>query len=174
MILEANRMVADWFADTNATAGVNALLPTTPLDAGDSAPANIATFADETRDGNVARMYLPNTLPAVAVSVDHIQDLDGMVVTVTRDGKIKLRVRVGLSNATSADAVRDLSYYLRTVMRSLRKLFEATPALRVRNNIYLESCLDLAEQITWTKDQTDTAIVTGYVLATVQLRDLAP
>lgn len=172
MILEADRMVADWFGD--AVQGVNALLPTTPLDTGDVAPAVIATIADETRDGNVARGLPPETLPAVCVSVDKIHELDGEVVQVTRDGKIKLHVRVCISDNVTADGVRDLSYYLRTVMRSLRRLFDAPNVARTRNNIYLETCLDMALQIATVHEQAGAAPLSGYIIATLQLRDLTP
>lgn len=173
MILEANRMLSDWFQV--ATYGVNALLASTPRDAGDGQPTNLATITDETRDGNVARGELPATLPALAISVDHIKDLDGMVVVITRDGKLHVRLRVGVDNAVTEDAIRDLSYYLRTVIRSFRSFFEhADPATqRTRNGVYLETCLDMAEQIAVTKDPAGNTIISAYVLATIQLRDLA-
>jgi hypothetical protein len=177
MLLETDRLTADWLNNVTVPGdGVNALLASTPVDSGDSVPANLATITDETRDENVARGQLPDVLPALAVSIDAIEDLDGQVVQVTRDGKVKVRIRVGVSNAVTSDAVRDVSYYLRTAMRSLRKMFDqSSNALnRTRNGIYLETCDSMAEAIVWTKDQADTSIVTGYILATLQLRDLAP
>ncbi len=174
MILESARMVADWLSD--GTHGVNVLLASTPVDAGDSVPANLQSIADETRDGNVARGQLPELMPGIAVTIDVIKNLDGQVTQVTRDGQVKVRIRVGVVNADTENGVRDVSYYLRTAMRSLRKMFDqsVTAPMRTRNNIYLESCLEMLEQIVWTKDQPDTTFVTGYILATLQLRDLTP
>lgn len=171
MILEGVRMVADWLSD--GTNGVNALLSTTPRDGGDAQPANVA-IADETRDGNVARGQAPATLPAVVVSVDRVQELDGQVAQITRDGKLMLRIRYIIDNNTSGDAIRDASYVLRTVLRSLRKFFDvsAGDGHRYRNNIYLESCLDLAVAPMWAP--IESGVVTGGVLATIQMRDLAP
>lgn len=174
MILEANRIVADWLDD--ATDGVNALLATTPIDAGDSTPADIASIADETTDNDVARDELPGTLPAIAVSVDGIPLLEGQVQVVSRDGKVKLRIRVGVENADSAEGKRDLSYYLRTVVRSLNRLFDAdaNDAARTRNEIYLETCEEMTSAIAKTKEPSGNVTVCGYVLLTMQMRDLNP
>lgn len=174
MILEVDTMLSDWFKD--ATNGANALLPSTLRTNGHPQPANFALITDETQDGDVARGDLPGTLPCIAVSLDRVDNLDGQVEVITADGKAHVRIRVGLENPISADAVRDLSYYLRTVTRSFRR-FMATDSgdpARLRNGIYLETCDELKEAIVWAKDQNGTATVTGYVLATIQLRDNAP
>jgi len=174
MILEANRIHADWLADP--TDGVNALLATTPRDAGDAQAADLETITDETRDGDVARGELPSTLPGIAVSTDVVDDVEGQVMVVTRDGRVKLRIRVGLDNADTAEGMRDLSYYLRTVVRSLNRLYDAdaNDAARTRNEIYLETCHDLTFAIARTKDPAGVVTVAGYVFTTVQMRDLNP
>lgn len=173
MILESNRMVSDWFAGT--TYGFNALLASTPLDSGDSRPASLATITNETEDGNTARGELPALKPALTVAVDQITDLDGQVMTVTRDGRLKLRIRIGVDNADSAAAMRDLSYYLRTALRSW-KVFtsDAHNADRTRNNIYLETCHEITTAIAWTPDKAGNSTLSGYLFPIVQLRDLAP
>lgn len=174
MILELDRIVADWLAD--ATHGVNALLASTPLDTGDSTPASIALVTDETRNGDAARGLLPASRPCIVVSCDVIDHLEGQVMVVDRDGQVKLRVRIGLDNATTEGAVRDLSYYLRTVIRSLNRLFDAdaNDAVRTRNDIYLETCLEMKSAIAWSATQGETPTVTGYVFPTVQIRDTKP
>jgi hypothetical protein len=174
VILEANRIVADWLDD--ATDGVNALLATTPLDAGDTVPVDIATIADETRDNDVAREELPATLPGIAVSVDAVPLMEGQVMVVSRDAKVKLRVRIGVENADSAEGKRDLSYYLRTTLRSLNRLFdaEANDAARTRNGMYLETCEEMTAAIAKTKEPSGNVVVCGYVLLTIQMRDLNP
>lgn len=174
MILEADRIVATWLADV--THGINALLASTPLDGSDVRPTNLLTVSDETNNEDAARSQLPAAtgLPVCFVETDSITDLDGQVVTVTRDGKLKLRIRIALSNPNTAAGRRDMSYYMRTAMRSLRKLFDADPSLRTRNSIYLETCDSMAEAIVGPTDQTESAIVNGYIIPTIQLRDLAP
>lgn len=174
MILETARMVSEWLADP--LGGVNALLASTPRDPGDAEPADLATVTDETNDSDVARGDLPANLPAVAVSIDSIQDLDGQVMTITADGHVKVRIRVAVENPTTADAVRDLSYYLRTVQRSFRRFMalDANDPARTRNGIYLESCLSMQLAIVWTKDQVGGSTVAGYLFPILQLRDLAP
>jgi hypothetical protein len=171
MILEADRLIADWLAD--ATYGVNALLASTPRDAGDAQPANV-TIYDETRDSTAARGDVPTSLPAVIVTTDRVDQLDGQVATTTRDGQVTVRVRYVISQAATATAIQDSSYVLRTVLRSLRKFFDlnAAAAGRTRNSIYLESCLSLAGAPMWTP--MEDAVVTGGIIATIQLRDLTP
>jgi hypothetical protein len=174
MILEINRMVADWFSD--ATNGVNAVHASTPIDTGDTRPANFATVTDETRDANVARGELPASLPAVSVAVDVIKNLDGQVCTVTADGRVKLRIRVGVENSASANGIRDLSYYMRSVRRSFRRFMatDASSASRTRNSVYLESCLEMDEAIAPVKDQAGNTIISGYLFPVIQVRELAP
>ncbi len=170
MMLETNRMLSDRFAD--ATSGFNALLASTPRDAGDASPAALATITDQTRDGNVARGELPATLPALAISVDGIPQLDGQVATVTRDGKIRVRIRVGFRNAVTANGHQVLSYYLRTAQRVLRRFFDLDPSQRGRNGIYLETIDEMVVAETWSPTEAD--IVTGTIVATIQGRDTVP
>lgn len=170
MIVESDRLVADWLAD--ATTGVNACLLALPLDGSDARPVPFASITDETRDGPTARGEFPTARPALAVSIDVIQELDGTVVTVTRDGHLKIRLRVAVDNPDTAAAMTAMGYYLRAALRSLRKLFEVDESLRVRNQIYLETCITLALQTY--PPPAESGTVTGAILATLQLRDLAP
>ncbi len=174
MILEIDRMLADWFNDP--VNGVNALLPSTRRDNTDTQPANVALITDETRHGDAARGELPETKPVIVVSLDQIIDLDGQVCTITADGKCKVRIRIGLDNADSEEAVRDLSYYMRTATRSFRRFMalDANTAARTRNAIYLETCDGIQQAIVWTKDQAGSATATGYIIPTITLRDQAP
>jgi len=168
MILEACRLLADWLSD--GTNGVNALLATTPLDAGDSTPASITTITDMTRDGESARKRLPTTLPGITVMA---QGADGMAPHVTiadAESDLHIAIRLGFSNAQTDQAMRDSSYYLRTIVRSLRILNgNGDPTKRVRNQVYLESCVDMKVVPLW-EDLGD-RIVTGAVLLTYHVRD---
>lgn len=172
MIAEAERMTAAWLSDTNASEGFNAMLALAPLDAPDTRPDNLATFTTEVDDGDVARGVLPTTLPGLAVLVDQIVDMDGSSVSITGDGRMRLRIRIGVENSLSAKAVLDLSYYLRVAKRSLRRFFLADPSSRTRNQVYLESCESMSGQIAATKDQAGNVTISAYLLLDVQLRDL--
>ena len=173
MILEINRIVSTWL--NGATYGANAMLATVPLDTGDAVPADFALITDETQNGDVARDELPPESPSLSVSVDVAENVDGQVQVVTAEGDVKLRLRVGLDNAATADGRRDLSYYLRAVARSFRELMRDQHADdRMRNGVCLESCSTLTFAIVNAKDQQGSSIVTGYVLPTVHVRDTKP
>jgi len=173
MILEADRIVADWLAGPN---GVTAQLAVIPLDAGDSAPVAIATVADETRDGMAARNEPAQPYPSVTVSVDALTDLDGVAQVVTADGDMKVRVRIAVDSNVTENAVRDVSYYLRATIKSLRLLCaDAHSASRIRNSVFLETVLAMVEAIDFPKpDQAATTVISGYVILTMRLRDQAP
>ena len=174
MIVEANRFVSSWLS--HATDGVNALLASTPRDAGDAKPADVAAITDETLDNDVAREEMPQTLPAIAVSLDAVTAVDGQVQIATRDGRAKFRVRIATANADTAEGKRDLGYYVRATVRSLNRLFscDANDARRFRNDIYLEYCEEMTWAIANAKDQAGNTVVMAFVLFTVQLRDLNP
>lgn len=172
MILEGCRLITDWLND--GTNGVNALLTTTPRDGGDSQPANLASIVDATRDGNVARLRLPETLPGIAVVPLPVEQLQPHVVVIDCEGELQLAIRVAISKTATEQGFRDSSYYLRTIIRSLRRFNAATnaPSSRQRNNIYLEACSELRMVQLW--EATEDSIVTGAVLATYHVRDMLP
>lgn len=177
MLYNVPRMFADWLAD--ATHGANALLPTVPRDIDTPQPAAFALITVETKDGDTARGELPKMRPCLTVAADVVIDQDGQVQEVTADGKVKVRFRIGIDNAISADAVADLEIRLRAVTWSVRRFTDPRinaehNANRTRNAIYLESCLSLASQVVWAKDQQGTATVSGYVVGDFQARDLTP
>lgn len=174
MIVEANDLVAAWLSD--ATDGVNALLPTTPRKSGDAQPDDVATIDSEMRDDDIAREDLPSTLPAIAVSVDAVPTIAGQVQVASRDGQVRLRIRIATANANTAAGKRDLGYTLRTVVRSLSRLFDcdANDARRTLRSIYLESCEEMTWALAKPKDQAGDVGVNAYVLCTLQMRDLNP
>lgn len=167
MIIETCRLLADWLAD--GANGVNALLPTTPLDGSDVQPANIATIADATRDGNVARGRLPATLPGIAIMPLPIEGLAPHITIADAEGDIQVAIRIGISKAVTEQGFRDSSYYLRTIVRSLRRFNAANPPLRTRNSIYLEGCSELRMVQLW--EALEDSFITGAVMATFHVRD---
>lgn len=174
MIVEPNDMIVAWLDD--ATDGVNALLPTTPRKSGDAQPDDIASIGSEVSDNDVAREEMPSTLPAIAVSVDLVPQVDGQVQIASRDMRVRMRVRIATENADTAEGKRDLGYYIRTVVRSLGRLFDcdANDARRSLRDMYLESCEDMSWAIARTKDQAGDVTVNAFILFTLQMRDLNP
>lgn len=177
MFLEVCRQVTDWLAEAGPFVasgnGANAMLATIPLDAGDTRPANLASIVDATRDGNVARLRPPELLPALAVVPLPTERLTPHVVVVDVEGDQELAIRLVLSKAQTEQGVRDASYYLRAVLKSLRRFHAATtsPTLRVRNSIYLEACTGLRMAQVW--EPMEDAFVVGVVLPTYHVRDQA-
>lgn len=172
MNLEPVRLLADWLADAGQFAGgasgVNAMMAAVPRDAGDPAPPAVTVF-DETRDGNSARGDLPATLPAIIVTSREIPQLDGEVATYTRDGVIELVVRYACEKADTKAALRDSSYTLRAVLKSVRQFNADT---RSRNQLDVYSCLDLRFVAMWTPYES--GVVTGGLIGRWQLRDNIP
>lgn len=178
MLVEANRICSAWFSDANATSGVNALLALVSLDGSDTRPDPLATITNEVDDKAVARDEPPAVLPGLAVSVDVVTDQEGHVQVVTADGKVNLRFRVTVDNVDTAKAKRDLSYYLVALTKSFRTLMQdAHQAARTRNGYYLETCEVIKTAIVApnpTNEQAATSVRSGYLLATVVVRQLSP
>lgn len=172
MILEPVRLIADFLDASGQFAGsgygVNTYLASVPRDNGDAQPSNV-TVADETRNSDVARGDLPTTLPAVIVTTREIDPLDGQVATYSRDGVVEVVIRYAASRADTKAALRDASYTLRAVLRSLRQ-FNATT--RTRNSLDVYSCLSLKVVSMWTP--TESAVVTGAIVGRWQFRDNVP
>lgn len=172
MIVEALRMVTDRLND--ATYGVNALLTSTPLDAGDSAPSSIpsTSILDATRDGNVARGRLPATLPGIAVNLRAVSGLENYPSAADAEADLTVVIRFGVDKNITEQGARDASYYLRTVVRVLKNWHLADPSVRTRNTVCLLTCTEMQLVPLW-EDLSD-SIVTGAVVATYHVRDLTP
>lgn len=171
MILECCRIISDYLS--NGTNGVNALLATTPLDAGDTVPANLLSILDATRDGNVARGRLPASLPGLAVTAERVENILPHVVTNDAEMDVTVLIRLGMTAPQTETAFRNISYYLRTIVRSLRRFnTNQDPTVRIRNGVYLESCEQLDEFTLW--QVIDDSVVTGGVLARYHVRDQGP
>lgn len=184
MELEVVRIVADWLNGvTTNRYSVNALLPSTPRDAGDAQPPDVAVY-DATRDEWVARKIVPNddavTLPALAVFLADTPQLDGEVETVIRDGKCSVGIAYFLDQSDLAESMRNALYTKRTILRSLKQLHENANAttVRLRNNVQLRLCEQLRLVPTvghWGggNDSGDSWLATA-ILADYTVRDLAP
>lgn len=172
MLLECNRILADWLA--HGTFGVNAKIPGVPRDGADTVPPNV-TVVDETRNDSVAMGRLPSTLPCVAVSVQEIEHSDPVQPHVTNEvaAKVTVLIRYGQRIVDEDKGLTDASYTLRAVLRSLRELHtNEQAAARARGSVHLISCDDL-RQVPLTQE-VDDAWVTGAIRATYTMYDIAP
>lgn len=176
MELETVRIFADWLQDP--TNGVNALLPTTPRDAGDVQPPAFpnGSICDSTRHGWVARRAFghdtPATLPALAVFAESII-MDGDVETVLRDAQGQLIIGYCMNKSATEQGTRDALYTLRTVIRSIRQLEQPANAdSRLRNSVRLIAIERITQKILFTP-WGDGLLVAG-VACDLNIRDLAP
>lgn len=182
MILETVRTITDWLAGTlldyqSVNQGVNAQLSGVPRDAGDSQPQNVAFFGDVTRDDPVAQSALPVNSPAIYVSAAAPATVDGEVTPGppgVRDARgLGVVIRYVRRDANTAAAFRDTSYTLRAIIKSLKQLVRSENFLvHQRNSIAIRELLTM----TWgmATEWEGSAGVTGAVLCTFYVRDLAP
>jgi len=172
VLLEVNRILADWLDD--ATYGVNTKLALVPLDGTDVVPVDVTVF-DETRNDRAAMGRIPDTLPAVVVSVQEVEYSDPQQPHVTNevDARVTVLVRYGQREVVGETGLSDAYYTLRAVMMSLRELHtNEQAAARARGSVHLSYCDDI-RQVPMTQE-TEDAWVTGAIRATYVVRDLAP
>jgi len=130
--------VADWLAD--GTNGVNALLAGVPRDVGDSVPTSLADVMDETRDDITALRRIPDEQNVPIVFVFMPSDADFRAVNQGKQDADTFPVWIAYldRDTGAAAAVRDASYVLRAVRKSLNRFHagDATAiAARNRNSI---------------------------------------
>lgn len=169
MINEVCRVVTDWLNDP--VNGVNALLPTIPLDAGDVMPDLLVSIVDATRDGNAARGRLPEKLPGIAVVPLPVENLDPHITVANTEGDVQIAIRLGMTEAQTQLGVNATSYYLRAMLRSLRRLngnFDHT--VLTRNLIYLEGASNV--RMVQLFEPVGDSVITGAVLITYHIRDM--
>lgn len=172
MELSILRSIADWLAD--GTNGANAEISNLDLDAGDSAPANVAAVKDETRHGEVARREYSQAGAAElwviqsAPLVYEIGQTQG-----SHDARMDVAVVHPLRDATTQNGARDAMYRLQAAMRSLRALLTpANVASRTRNQVVI------LEAENWRIDQTfaipETDQLARALTLTVRAREQNP
>lgn len=173
MILEAIRATRDWLID--ATYGVDAKLSALDYDGSDTVTAfGSSVIVDETRNGPASRDRLPFTdsvTRCIAVSAEEAPVQPGVHDQLARDGQVTVLIRVGIKNATTENAARDVYYVLRAIGQSLREFMkDANAASRTRNQTYIESIESMRTARLATEMEDSPAI--GAVLVTYQIRDL--
>ena len=177
MELAGTRALRDWLAGTtNPSYGVNTLLASVPVDAGDAAPAGFATFADATREPWVARRLWDDPaieVPACVVLAEPFT-LDGEVQTTIRDARITFIIGQLVRDASSAVQLRDALYRRRALLQSLAQFnANANQAARERNSVALIACESLEVAFAGAEKGSD-AWAIDAIRATYLVRDLAP
>lgn len=182
MHLEMMRAITDWLAGTRldyqgADQGVNAQMAGVPRDAGDPEPEPVQFFGDVTRDNAVAVNAHPVNAPAIFVTPSTPAEADGEALPGppgVRDARnVGIAIRYIRRDANTADAFRDTSYTLRAIIKSLKQLARSdNSAARLRNSIQMKAQIGL----TWglATEWEGNAAVTGAVISTWTVRDLAP
>ena len=142
MHLEVIRAVADWLAD--GTYGVNAKIDTLDLDGSDVAPTDVADILDETRDGIAALRNLPDDTTVPVLCVFMPSDAQFSAVNQGKQDADTFPVWIAYldRDTAAADAIRDASYVLRAVRKSLNEFHKGTAgaiAARLRNGIEIRN-----------------------------------
>jgi hypothetical protein len=167
-----------WLED--ATNGVNALLASTARYAGDPLPKNVTAFGDEFFDEWVAsKLDCPTGDVAIKVESSGEPTLcDGEVWTVerwTKDGTgVSVVIRLLLPAMEKVPAGRITGYYLRTILRSLKRFLDndQDPA-RFANGIRLAAATQILWGPVWGEAKHG-LVVAGAVVITYQCVDETP
>jgi hypothetical protein len=171
---ETLRIVADWL-DSSSYA-VNTLLASVPLDGTDDTPANV-TVLNAADDPHAALDQVPTDtadLPALVVTL-YTSPLEQVVPASQPwppDAQVDVLIRYANRNATTTAGVRDESYTLRVIWRSLAKLMTTTEGVtaRTRNSVQLYGLVSM-RALTLDRPYQD-AIMTGAVILSLRVRDL--
>lgn len=169
MWLEPVRMVADWLE--HPVYGVNAILATVPIEAGDAAPPPVQDVRDETRDDDVAGDRLPTGVsPVLAVTAYTLDAITGQVSQGQRDFRPTILVRFGIREPRKARANTVASYIYRAAVRSLHALHEnANVAARTRNGIHVYDCAEM--RIIPALQPLEGSTASGGIIVTYNARD---
>lgn len=135
MINEVLRLATAWAQ--HGTYGVNAQLAAVPRDVGDSQPAALTVFANESQHEEAALGQLPVSVPALVLTIESAAMLNDEVVHEIGDGEVVLNLRIVVADVDAKDAKRDASYYLRALQWCVRKWTLQDPggATRAKNSV---------------------------------------
>lgn len=145
MILEPNRLITDWLNGTltdyaGLNKGVGAALTSlftsgSYNDSGDAKPSTPTAY-DETRNAAVARNDVPDTLPAILVSVSRAEWSAIYMAQPPRVGTCSLLVRYVIKNSDTDEGVQDAAYVLRAILISIQELWlPQNDTKRTRNGV---------------------------------------
>jgi hypothetical protein len=171
MILEIIRMVTDALNDN--TIGVNAHLLNIPVDGSDSVPEQIVTIVDETRNNQVAIGRYPTEFPALVVTLDGTQPIEGDVLSDLRNAEVTVLIRYLCKNTDTLKGNCDTYYTMRAVQRCIQDFTGSLNMVyRVRNNIQIVDCISMEHLQLF--ENIEDANITGGIRATFKVRDAQP
>jgi hypothetical protein len=171
VILEIARIVSEWFQHPEH--GVNALLASTPRDAGDAVPPEIERFMDFTLDNEAALAQVPAETPALQLRVRFSDRIEGQMPSQIAECVADIYVRVTVKDDQAARGQADVLYTLRTCLRSFRRLMlNENHAARTRNQVqmYHAETIGIEDIIIDPRDPHLVTVLHAQVLA----RDLLP
>ena len=178
MILETLRIVRDWLND--GTNGVNAKLPSVPLDGSDTQPANVAAILEETASIPVALKYFDKDQSTPAIWIWQADDADfvGLGAHVVQSFQEAQSLPVAIAyvdrESNTGNAVRDGSYVMRAVRMSLNVRHQnAQSANRLRNSVQVLAG-GIRSRLVKPNVELEGAVVTHGMIIVYQVRDNAP
>lgn len=182
MIVESVDIIADWLGDT--TYGVNALRTAVPRGHSDTAPPALANIVSEMRNDEVARGKFPEeqspTLyPMLIVSRPSTVGLITPIRTSRWDGTVEIAIAHVIRDSASAKALRDSSYILRAVLRSLWALEDPSNstavAARQPSGLFISlRGFDDNWQLVGMQAPVNDKIVLGALIIKITLEDTKP
>lgn len=171
MTQDVVRILATWMR--HGTYGLNALLPSVPLETGVTRLTSV-TILDETSDDATARKNGPlPSVPCLQVMTG-TAPVTGMSPTVKPyppDRRVEIGLRFVTKRAKMTDAHADADQVLRALDRSVRALFH-TPqgeATRTRNQVQLLNLENFRTEADYSNDDT---LLTSTLVVTAVTRDL--
>lgn len=170
MITESVRAIADFLE--HATYGINAILPNVPRETDVTVPAAI-TIYDETRDPEIARDQVPNTLPALLVSTaaTPIDQSNPANKPYPADMLVDVLIRYVVSRSQTDVSVAHSHLVVRAILKNINYFMQpAQAALRTRNQVQIWHVPRVSVANTYTSN--DDNLTTQSVLVTLQCRDL--
>lgn len=167
------RLIAGWLGD--ATNGINAQLDVIPYDGADTAPADLTVLEETTNlDTALGRLPEPTSRPCAQVylSADGTETVDHQVSAI-RDFDATVTVRLSLDQAASAAGARDLYYYVKATLESLRALHLTTEANKTRGSLVLTVPGGDGFRVSPVQAQLDDETLTAAITVRYTARDQA-
>lgn len=176
MHLEPIRCVADWLNDV--TNGVNAQIANVTLDSGDVAPHGVVAVLDETRSEILALRHIPESQLTPFLFIWMLGDAEVQAVNQSKQDIDSFPIGIAYidRDTNAANAVRDGSYVMRAVRRSLNRLHQGDAigiAARTRNGVETRNG-NIRMQLLRPELPLENAVVGVCLRATYAVRDTSP
>jgi len=173
-MIEAVRMVMDYFDGTGSAQRIKAVVAAVDKDSGDSAAPTIASLVDDSRDGVTARGRWPQgaTMPALLIFDMGTTWPEG-VQQGLQDGVTSVGIFCVLDQSATEEGFEDHGYLMRGVRMCINDMAEsAQESDRTRNGIILTD-LDGIED-TPPDVEIEDALVAAQMVVRWKVRDTSP